>query len=154
MLESKPRGGMMLIILDILKDRELHGYAIAEKIEEEYGIEKPSSGLIYPILSKLKSEGLVEVCRRGDRDKKIYRITEKGIRHLEEREKDLERAKTMLIKLGEFHRLGGHELVDTIQYVVKNMDKMDAKKREKLSSIMRECTRKLRFLVDFGDIDE
>ena len=154
MLESKPRGGMMLIILDLLKDRELHGYAIAEKIAEDYGIEKPSSGLIYPILSKLRKYGFVEVSRRGDRDKKIYRITEEGIQYLEEKEEELKRAKAMLLKLGEFHRLGGHDLIEAIQYVVKNMDRIDAGNKKKLSSIMRECTRKLRYLVDFGDINE
>ena len=45
----------MLIILDALRDEKLHGYTLAEKIARIYGIEKPSSGLIYPLLSRLDS---------------------------------------------------------------------------------------------------
>jgi DNA-binding PadR family transcriptional regulator len=154
MFVIKPKGGMMLIILDILRENELHGYAIAEKIEEYYGIEKPSSGLIYPLLSKLKGEGLVEVCKIGEREKKIYRITESGLKYLDERKEDVENAKSMLMKLGEFHKLGGHELIDSIHELIKNMDKLDVTSKEKLAVLLKDCARRIRFIVEFGDINE
>jgi len=154
MLEEKRRGGMRFVILDILRDEELHGYGIAEKIEKIYGIEKPSSGLIYPILSKLKDEKLVEVCRRGDRDKKIYHITEKGLRYLEEHREELNDVKSILHNLGEFHRLGGHELMDTMHYLLKQMDEMSDEKKRRISEAIKEFTKKLRFIIDFSDINE
>ena len=62
MLEVTRKKGMSLIILDILRDNRLHGYGIGEKIEELYGIERPSSGLIYPLLLSLKKRNLIRVC--------------------------------------------------------------------------------------------
>jgi len=154
MLKAKIRGGMLLIVLDALKDEELHGYKIAEKIEETYGIEKPSSGLIYPILSKLKREGFVEVCKRGEREKKIYRITEKGLRYLEEMKEEVNRIKSTLKKLGEFHKLGGHELMDSIHQIIKNMDQLDEEKKKEISHLMKDFAKKIRFIVEFGGLNE
>ena len=154
MLVMKPRGGMALIILDILSKEELHGYAIAERIEENYGIEIPSSGLIYPLLSKLKNDGLVEVSRTGGREKKVYKITKEGLKYLEEKKEDFEYAKAMLKKLGEFHRLGGHELMDAIHDLVNNMDRLDDSSKGKLSEVIRDCAKRIRFIVEFGDLNE
>ena len=135
--------GLKLIILDILKDSELHGYGISEKIKEIYGIDKPSSGIIYPALSILKRRGFIKICAKGRREKKVYSITPKGLNYLEEKKDELERAKIILRNLGDFYSLGGREIIKDIEWLVKNLHELDSSQREKISKILREMHEKL-----------
>ncbi|MFB6215880.1 MAG: PadR family transcriptional regulator, partial [Candidatus Aenigmatarchaeota archaeon] len=45
--------------------------------------ERPSSSQIYPFLSKLEDEGLVEVDETGERRKKVYKLTDEGDAYVE-----------------------------------------------------------------------
>ncbi|NPA74520.1 MAG: PadR family transcriptional regulator [Euryarchaeota archaeon] len=148
MLAENRRKGMRLIILDTLKDEELHGYAISEKITEEYGIKKPSPGIIYPTLASLRKAGLIEVCSSGPRDRKTYRITPAGRKYLEKKAEELNKAKTTLRNLGEFHKLGGHELMHVLTETIKEMNSIDERKREELGRILRETTRKIEAILE------
>ncbi len=142
------------IVLDILSKEELHGYGIAEKIEEMYGVKKPSSGLIYPLLSDLKKRGFVEIAKMGKREKKTYRITEKGMRHLKKEGEEVEDAKKMMLSLGEFHHMGGYELIETIKLLMENLDHLDEKRKRKISKILRDSSKRLKMLVEFGETNE
>jgi len=151
MIEVTRKKGMGLIILDILRDNRLHGYGIGEKIEEIYGIERPSSGLIYPLLLSLEKRNLIRVCERGARDKKIYEITSKGIKYLEEHKEEVERRKKFLRKIGEFWRMGGREMVESIKLLIKNMDSLSDDEKKEIEKAMRDCAKKIRFIVEFGE---
>ncbi len=151
MFEAPRKKGMSLIILDILRNEKLHGYGIAERIEEIYGIERPSSGLIYPILSSLQRNRLVRICKRGTREKKIYEITPRGLSYLEEHAEEVKRSKEFLRRLGEFHRIGGHELMESIKLLITEMDSLDEEDRKKLGEILKNTARKIRFIVEFGE---
>jgi len=151
MLEVTRKKGMSLIILDILRDNRLHGYGIGEKIEELYGIERPSSGLIYPLLLSLEKRNLIRVYERGARDKKIYEITSTGIKYLEEHREEVEMRKKFLRKIGEFWRMGGHEMVDAIKFLIKNIDSLSNDEKKEIENTLRDCAKKIRFIVEFGE---
>ncbi|MEE8168850.1 MAG: PadR family transcriptional regulator, partial [Candidatus Hydrothermarchaeales archaeon] len=55
-----------------------HGYELIKEIEE-HTHKKPSTSQIYPFLMKLKENGLIKIDETGDRDKKVYVLTEKGV---------------------------------------------------------------------------
>ncbi len=154
MLEHPRKKGMSLIILDILRENPLHGYAIGEKIEEIYGVERPSSGLIYPILSSLQRNHLVKIYRRGERDKKIYEITPRGLRYLEVHNEEVQRSKDFLRRLGEFHRMGGHQLMDVIKLLIEKMDELSPEDKRKISELISDDSRKIRWLVEMGEENE
>ncbi|MFB6190342.1 MAG: PadR family transcriptional regulator [Candidatus Nanohaloarchaea archaeon] len=61
----------------LLESGEKHGYQIIKDIERITG-KKPTTSHIYPFLEKLEAQGLVEVVDEGDRDKKVYRLTDEG----------------------------------------------------------------------------
>ncbi|MFQ6136503.1 MAG: PadR family transcriptional regulator [Candidatus Hydrothermarchaeales archaeon] len=54
-----------------------HGYELIKEIEEHTS-KKPSTSQIYPLLTKLKENGLIEIEETGDREKKIYKLTGPG----------------------------------------------------------------------------
>ncbi len=83
------RGMVQYLILYVLRDGPLHGYGIMKKVSELFGLGyTPSSGVLYPALKSLMEEGLVEARVEGRR--KIYQITEKGLRVLEEKRAEIE----------------------------------------------------------------
>jgi DNA-binding PadR family transcriptional regulator len=75
-------------LLGILSERERHGYDLKDAFDERVGeFWALNFGQIYSTLDRLEREGLVE--RRSEPqekrpDRKIYRITPKGKRELEE----------------------------------------------------------------------
>lgn len=75
---------MRLLILNVLREGPMHGYEIIKKIESKFmGLYTPSPGAVYPNLRCLKKEGLVESYREDGR--KVYRITDRGLKLLEEK---------------------------------------------------------------------
>src|SRR5574341_2131206 len=76
-------GDMKYVILKLLKEKPRHGYEVMKDLEERmHGCYSPSPGTVYPTLQWLEDEGLV---RSRDVDgKKVYEITDAGIRFLDE----------------------------------------------------------------------
>jgi DNA-binding PadR family transcriptional regulator len=76
-------GDMKYVILKLLKDKPRHGYEVMKELEERMqGCYSPSPGTVYPTLQWLEDEGLV---RAKDADgKKIYEITDAGLKFLDE----------------------------------------------------------------------
>ncbi|HEY8420998.1 MAG TPA: PadR family transcriptional regulator [Thermoclostridium sp.] len=74
------KGVIELCVLSMLYRKDSYGYDISEYISKRINI---SDGTIYPILRKLKSEGLVTTYlseESGGPPRKYYRITELGRR--------------------------------------------------------------------------
>jgi DNA-binding PadR family transcriptional regulator len=76
-------GDMKYVILKLLKDKPRHGYEVMKELEERlHGCYSPSPGTVYPTLQWLEDEGLV-VAKEVD-GKKVYEITDAGMRFLDE----------------------------------------------------------------------
>lgn len=146
----KLKGGLKLLVLYLLRESPMHGYAIMKELEERFGIPSPSAGVIYPTLAGLRRSGLIEVVGGGKREKKTYRITEKGVEYLEQHRDELEETLRRMRIYREFRNLGGGELVKAFRLLFERFDELSEKQKEELSKIMKDCARKVRFTVEFG----
>lgn len=81
------RGLLKWIVLKLIAEDERHGYDIL-RVFEQRGWGGRRAGSIYPILSSLEEAGLVAT--REENGKRVYVITEKGRRHLEEEGPDFD----------------------------------------------------------------
>ena len=82
-----PPGTLVMLVLRVLANQPLHGYAIAQRIHhlsnEELSVEE---GSLYPALQKLLVKGWVKASwRRSEsgRDVREYRITASGRKQLD-----------------------------------------------------------------------
>ncbi len=69
------RNKLRTLILKHLRDGPRSGYQLINDIQKHTGW-KPSYGSIYPLLDKMRSEGLLTVTQEGRR--KLYRLSARG----------------------------------------------------------------------------
>jgi transcriptional regulator len=82
-----PQGTLDLLILKIIAVQPMHGYAIAQRLQQISGeVVQVPGGSLYPALHRLENRAFV----RSDwketetgREAKFYRLTKKGRAHLE-----------------------------------------------------------------------
>lgn len=76
------KNGIEALILAAVRERHLHGYAIAKQIKEDSaGVLKFGEGQLYPALHKLEEGGLLTAewePQEGKPPRKLYSITEAG----------------------------------------------------------------------------
>lgn len=81
-------GELHLALLALLQRRPMHSYELMSSLEEMLGARyRPSAGSIYPALSALEAEGLLD--RRRDRQRRLYEITPTGKKALAARSEEL-----------------------------------------------------------------
>ena len=90
-----PPGTLILLILRVVRQEPLHGYAIAQKIRalssDQLSVEE---GSLYPALQKLLASGWVKAewtTSDTGRQVRSYRITAKGLKQLESEQDDYQR---------------------------------------------------------------
>jgi DNA-binding PadR family transcriptional regulator len=84
------KGDIKYVILDLLKDKPSHGYEIIRALEERFhGFYSPSAGSVYPTLQLLEDMGYVSSAVTDG--KKVYTITEEGMKFLEASEETIDR---------------------------------------------------------------
>ena len=84
------RGDVRTAILALLAEEPRHGYQIIQEISERSGgAWKPSPGSVYPALSVLQDEGLVD--DEKVEGKRVFSLTATGRTHVEERTDELSR---------------------------------------------------------------
>ncbi len=89
------KGDFKYLILDLLKEKPRHGYDIIREMEEKFGgFYTPSPGAVYPTLQWLEDMNYVTV--QAQDGKKIYTITEEGLKFLSEKEKETEEVKKQM----------------------------------------------------------
>jgi len=73
------RGLEKPLILWLISQGPKHGYELIKEVKRLTG-QKLKPGMLYPLLYQLESEGFLagEWIRRGRRELKCYRLTEKG----------------------------------------------------------------------------
>lgn len=76
------KGTTPLLVLSVLRDGELYGYEIGQRIRERSGgTFAPSEGSLYPALHALEAEGALSATwREGDKGprRRYYRMTSAG----------------------------------------------------------------------------
>jgi DNA-binding PadR family transcriptional regulator len=81
-------GELHLALLALIRRRPMHGYELMTSLERMLGARyQPSAGSIYPALSALVAEGLLE--RRRDGQRQLYQLTRTGRAALEVRSEAL-----------------------------------------------------------------
>ncbi len=77
------RGDVRAAILALLREGPLNGYQIMSEIEERSkGAWRPSPGAVYPALSQLADEGLIEAAESAGR--RTYQLTNAGREYVEQ----------------------------------------------------------------------
>ena len=78
------KGDFKYLILDLLKIKPRYGYEVIRELEERFhGFYSPSPGVVYPTLQYLEDTG--HVTSREQDGKKVYTITQEGLKFLEDR---------------------------------------------------------------------
>ena len=79
-----PRGALRALVLAALAETDLHGYALARRLEERaHGALKIRDGSLYPALHELELEGSIAAAwtRAPDgRRRRVYSLTREGRR--------------------------------------------------------------------------
>lgn len=98
------KGHLKVIVLATLKDEPCHAYALKKQVEEKsLEVFTLTEGTLYPTLHKLEKDGLIEsekVERENKPDVRVYSLTTKGIKLLEESKRQwsfFSRAMNMLL---------------------------------------------------------
>ena len=82
-----PQGTLDLLILKAVAVDPLHGYAIAQRLEQvSRGVVQVPEGSLYPALHRLENRGFLEAdwkTTETGREAKFYRLTRKGRKQLE-----------------------------------------------------------------------
>ncbi len=89
------RGDLKYVILDLLKDQPRHGYDVIRALEERLGGSyTPSPGSVYPTLQLLEDQGHLTSSQLDG--KRIYAITDEGVRFLAERSDMVEKLRARM----------------------------------------------------------
>src|SRR3954447_23388151 len=82
-----PQGTLDLLILKVAALRPVHGYAIAQRLQQvSRDVVQVPQGSLYPALHRLENRGLLAAdwkATETGRDAKFYRLTRKGRAQLE-----------------------------------------------------------------------
>src|SRR6516164_6480393 len=82
-----PQGTLDLLILKVIAVGPVHGYAIAQRLEQvSRGVVQVPEGSLYPALHRLENRGFLAADWRESetgREAKFYRLTRKGKAQLE-----------------------------------------------------------------------
>nr|ART36146.1 B302 [uncultured bacterium] len=93
-------GELQLLLLSLIEEAPLHGYAMIEAVEARTGgAYAPSPGVVYPTLTLLADMELAE--EQPDGSRKVYAITARGKAHLAERREELDALLERLDAAGE-----------------------------------------------------
>jgi len=133
------------MVLFALADQELTAYEIKKRIKTgTFNVYEPSSGVLYPILKSLITDGCIEI--KKNENKKYYQITEKGKKLAMERRirlKDLMESEKEKFKF--YGKIGMElEILHKIIFTM-NEDKI-TQNNEKILKILREAEDKLKEL--------
>ena len=94
-------GELRLVLLKLIGDETRHGYELIKAIEElTGGAYAPSPGVVYPTLSLLLDEGMIEE-KADTSPRKAFAITPEGEVELSERSKEADALIARLVALNE-----------------------------------------------------
>jgi DNA-binding PadR family transcriptional regulator len=105
------KGDLKYVILDLIKDKPRYGYEIIRILEERsHGVYAPSPGAVYPTLQLLEEMGHITADPQDG--KKVYTITDEGLKFLADREPFAEGIKQQMRDC--WHSGGAKEMRETM----------------------------------------
>ncbi len=85
--EQLVKGNTPMLILSLLAEKPMHGYAIAKEIERRTAeLLRFREGTLYPTLHEMEQKGWVQgswESTGGGRERKVYSITPQGLQELQ-----------------------------------------------------------------------
>ena len=143
---SIPRGFSRIYILQLLKEKPMTGGEIIRTAKEQSnGKWIPSPGLVYPLLGRLLSHGMITETTDGR-----YTITEKGIHELENVEqikKGMSDQYDTFMSLGAAGKFLLQDAVDRVSsfttMVLEDVDRLGEKQRVRYKAFLRNELRRL-----------
>src|SRR6202790_4061618 len=96
-------GALEIMILQSLRVKPMHGYALVNHIQQvSDDLLRGEEGSLYPALQRMLKEGWLEseagISAKG-RPTRIFRVTEEGVRHLEQEVIQFERMFTGIARV-------------------------------------------------------
>lgn len=86
------KGSTVILILKLLDRKPMYGYEMIKEMENTSGgVFQFKEGTLYPILHSLELDGMLEGYwseAQGNRQRKYYRLTERGRSQLEEKRQE------------------------------------------------------------------
>lgn len=158
MPHSIPRGLLRHVIIRVLHSKDMTGSDIMRIMDERTeGNWRPSPGSIYPLLSQLEEEGIIETVRTEGRSK-TYSLSEDGRARIHEilhKRGDVEHKaklhRMMLLQLLEpydrvqFHLSGFNRAIDQ---VTEAIDGLTASERRKIGTRLAKTSKRLISLTE------
>ena len=144
------QGELRVIVLRLLGESPRHGYEIIKAIGEmTEGRYEPSPGTIYPLLSMLLDEGLIEEAESEDA-RKPYRLTQAGEEALAELGETVEHLEQRLTRQAEERQRNQApdvmRAVGNLVQVISNKfrhTRIDVNSREELVDLIDELARRI-----------
>jgi len=91
--QNPTKASLNYFVLMLLRNSPKHGYMLMQDIERHTGGHwRPSHSAIYKLLNRLEADGYITSWEEkdGERARRVYKISETGIKLLEESERDFE----------------------------------------------------------------
>jgi DNA-binding PadR family transcriptional regulator len=148
---SFQKGDLKYVILDLLKEKPRHGYEVIRELEEmSHGLYTPSPGAVYPTLQMLEEMGYAEATERDG--KKIYTITEEGLKFLEERQDSADEVRSHIKHKWSFKNIGKmammmkeyHALEHLLSQVLRSQD---AEKMRRIRQILSDAYKEIEAIM-------
>jgi len=138
------RGKFKLLLLYLLKGSPKHGYLLMKKLSKFMG-HTPSPGTVYPALRDLLMEGLIEVRVRasGGRVIKEYKITEDGLKYLEERSDEVRKLARMLTAVEILKKADLEMLKKAFRELLEALPDLDEEGQARVLNVLKECGERL-----------
>ncbi len=135
---------IQLYILHSLKIEPKSGYDLIKEISEKTkGAWVPSKGTLYPMLTKMETEGLILISETGKRSKNIFQLTEKGEKTLTKivTEKKEEKEKMFIFRnlLFEIFSDESDSVMADIMKIHMVTEKITPEKQDDVKAIIKKC---------------
>jgi len=149
---GKQRGILSVYILHTLNKKPKSGYDILKEITEKtHGTWTPSKGTLYPLLTKLEKDKLIQINKVEQRSKTVYETTEKGIEQLKNIRKH---AKEMEEKINQFRNMLSEiinqeksEIISTMLEIRKLVIELSQTKHDEIQNMLDETLKELQNLA-------
>lgn len=155
-MERPPRlfekGDLKYVILDLLKEKQSHGYEIIRAMEETFhGFYSPSAGSVYPTLQMLNDMGYASSSEHDG--KKIYTISDEGKLFLKKHRKDINRIKAQMQEWrSPYHNHDTfietmHEIRNLGRTVGRNANHLDSKKLDQIKKTIANTLEEIENII-------